>query len=79
MEFTDLVGIVGLVAILAGYSMVSLNRWKSADFRFHLLNFIGAVAILISLVNAWNLPTLVMEICWGSISIFGMVKAKWRV
>ena len=77
MELT-LVGIIGLTApvlFLYAYAMVSLGRWQSTMLRFHVLNFIGAILLLISLTEQWNLPVCILESCWGLISVYGMVKA----
>jgi hypothetical protein len=56
--------------------MVSLGRWQSTELRFHLLNFIGAICILGSLVEQWNLPVFLLECCWCLISLYGLIKAR---
>jgi hypothetical protein len=44
------------------------NGWM-----FHLLNAIGAAAIIVSLFYAFNLASMVLEIAWLLISIYGLV------
>ncbi|MES2985417.1 MAG: hypothetical protein V4735_09545 [Pseudomonadota bacterium] len=76
MEFTT-IGLIGLAApvlFLFAYAMISIGRWNAEMLRFQVLNFLGAIAILISLTEQWNLPVFILEICWGAISVYGIVK-----
>lgn len=76
MELTP-IGFIGLTApvlFLIGYAMISLGKWSADMLRFHIVNLLGAVALLISLTEQWNLPVCILETCWGMISIYGIVK-----
>ena len=42
---------------------------------FNLLNFFGAALLTISLTVNYNLPTLVLEIVWMGIALFGLARA----
>ncbi len=75
MTLSDVIGFTAPVLFLYAYAMVSLGRWQAEMFRFHLLNFLGATAILVSLTSHWNLPVCILEGCWGAISVYGMLKA----
>ncbi|MDX2095155.1 MAG: hypothetical protein SFW64_04370 [Alphaproteobacteria bacterium] len=77
MEFTpiDLIGLAAPVLFLFAYAMISIGRWQAESLRFQLMNFFGAIAILISLSKDFNLPVFILEICWGAISVYGIVKA----
>jgi hypothetical protein len=39
---------------------------------FNLVNFIGAALLTVSLTVNFNLPTLVLEIVWMAIALFGL-------
>ncbi len=77
MELTtiDVIGLTAPVLFLFAYAMISFGKWKPEMLRFQVMNFLGAVAILISLTKDWNLPVFILEICWGAISVYGIVKA----
>jgi hypothetical protein len=75
MSLYALIGLMAPVLFLYAYAMVSLGRWPSTAMKFHVLNLLGAVFILISLLEQWNLSVFVLEICWSSISLYGMWKA----
>ena len=70
----QLIGITAPAFFLYAYAMVSLGKWPSTTLKFHALNFIGGVLILISLIAQWNLPVFIMEVCWCSISLYGIMR-----
>jgi hypothetical protein len=71
----DIVGFVGAALIIATY-FANQQRWlPSADWRFPCLNLLGALLILASLYFEWNLPSVVIELFWIAISLWGLVKS----
>jgi hypothetical protein len=74
-SLNDMIGLTAPVLFLYAYAMISLGRWQPDMLRFQVMNFLGAVAILTSLLIHWNLPVFILESCWGLISLYGMVKA----
>jgi hypothetical protein len=76
MTFTwiDIIGLTAPVLFLFAYAMISMGKWNADMLRFQLMNFFGAVAILISLTKDWNLPVFILEFCWGAISVYGIIK-----
>ncbi len=77
MSFTtiDIIGLTAPVLFLFAYAMISLGKWQAESLRFQVMNFLGAVAILISLTKDFNLPVFILELCWGAISVYGIRKA----
>jgi hypothetical protein len=80
MTFTtiDLIGLTAPVLFLFAYAMISMGKWQAESLRFQVMNFLGAIAILISLTKDFNLPVFILELCWGAISVYGIRKA-WRL
>jgi hypothetical protein len=72
----SILGLIAPVLFLYAYAMVSTGRWPSTAMKFHVLNFLGGAFILLSLTRQWNLPVFILEICWCSISVYGMMKAR---
>jgi hypothetical protein len=67
------VGLVGVGIILAAY-FANQQRWlRSEDWRFPAANLVGSLLILVSLYAEWNLPSVVIEVFWIAISVFGLV------
>ena len=75
LTLIDLVGLTAPVLFLFAYAMISVGRWQAEMLRFQVLNLLGALAILISLTEHFNLPVFILECCWGAISIYGILKA----
>lgn len=74
VDIPVIVGFVGVGCIVLAYLMLTTQRMTGEDIRYHLLNFIGAALLLYSLYFRWNLPTVIIECIWMSISSYGI----WR-
>lgn len=74
-QLVDIIGLTAPVLFLYAYAMISIGKWQAEWLRFQLMNLIGAVALIISLMKDWNLPVFILETCWGLISLYGVVKA----
>jgi hypothetical protein len=75
MQFYDVIGVVGAAAIVAAY-FANQQRWlRSEDWRFPFANLVGAALILVSLFFEWNFPSVVIEIFWIAISLYGVAKS----
>lgn len=70
----DTIGITGVLIIIIAYILMQIDRMDPKGFLFSLLNTIGAIFILISLLYDWNLASFVMEVIWLSLSLYGTVK-----
>ena len=70
----DLIGFAGSFFIVAAFAYSNLTTQMNALW-FNVTNFIGAALLTISLTVNFNLPTMVLEIVWMAIALFGMTKA----
>jgi hypothetical protein len=71
-------GIVGAGCFIASY-FATLQEWLSpTDWRFPAINLLGATLVLVSLIDAWNLPSVVLECFWGTISLYGLIRSLRR-
>jgi hypothetical protein len=75
IESYDLIGFAG-AALMIGAYFANQQRWlASDDWRYPAANLIGAVLILVSLQFSWNFPSVVIEVFWALISVWGLVRA----
>ena len=74
-EWHDLVGNIGVAIILFTYLMLQLGRMSGTTATYAALNGIGALLILVSLTQDFNLSSFIIEICWLAISIVGIAAA----
>ena len=70
----DLIGFAGSFFIVAAFAYSNLTTQMNALW-FNLSNFVGAALLTVSLTVNFNLPTLVLEIVWMAIALFGIAKA----
>lgn len=75
LEPYNLVGFAGAAVLMAAY-FANQQRWLSSeDWRYPALNLLGAVLIFVSLCFEWNFPSVVIEVFWAAISIWGLFKS----
>ena len=78
IEPYDIVGLAGAAIFVAAY-FANQQRWlASDDWRYPAANLVGALLILISLFYEWNFPSVVIEIFWIAISLWGFGKSLAR-
>jgi hypothetical protein len=70
----DLVGFIGVLLIVVAYLLLQLDKLPSSSPRYSLLNAVGALLIIGSLIFAFNLSAFIMEAFWFLISLLGL----WR-
>jgi len=70
----DLAGFTGAAIGITAY-FANQQRWlPSDDWRYPLANLVGASLILASLLFEWNFPSVVIEVFWALISLWGIGK-----
>lgn len=75
MAWYDVVGLLGVGAILAAYALLQAGRLGIRDLSYSALNAVGAALVLVSLWFDYNLPAVVIELFWLAISFYGIGKA----
>jgi Flp pilus assembly protein protease CpaA len=77
MRFTtsDLVGVAGAATVLVAYLLNQLQVLGSGDWKFPLVNLVGSLLITYSLLFNFNLPSMLIEIFWSMISIYGVCRS----
>lgn len=68
----DILGTVGVGVIILTYVLLQIERIRSDQVMYSLLNAAGALLILVSLYYSFNLPSFIVEFFWLLISLFGI-------
>lgn len=74
LSLHELTGILGVIVIIIAYILLQLETMDAKDLGFSILNTLGALLIIISLLYDWNLASFIMEFTWMMISLYGIVK-----
>ena len=69
----DFVGNVGVFLLLAAYLLLQLNKLSSSQISYSVLNGLGAILIIVSLIYDFNLSAFAIEFFWLLISLVGIV------
>ncbi len=70
----DLIGFAGSFLIVAAFAYSNISAQMNI-LLFNVLNLFGAALLTVSLTVNFNLPTMVLEIVWMAIALFGIFKA----
>ncbi len=70
----DLAGLIGVGLIVFAYLLLQLNKLPSSAPSFSLLNAIGALLVIVSLIFDFNLAAFLMEAFWFLLSLFGFLR-----
>ena len=74
LDAADAIGLVGSALMVVAYAYS--NMVKTVDFvRFNVLNLVGAILLLSSLLVHFNLASMLLEAVWSLIALAGLVKA----
>lgn len=75
-DLSILAGFAGAALVILAYLANQMGRLPSDDWRFPGANLAGSALILISLYSAWNWPSVVIELFWAAISIYGLARPR---
>ena len=79
MSYTifDFIGNIGVVLIVAAFLLLQTGKIESSSAGYSAGNALGAALIMVSLWTSFNWSTLIIEIFWLSISLYGLY--RWYV
>lgn len=68
----DIIGFVGVALLISTYAMLQFNRIDPKGFWYSFNNMIVAILVGISLYYTPNLASIVIEVFWFSLSVYGL-------
>jgi multidrug transporter EmrE-like cation transporter len=72
----NITGIIGIGLIVLAFFLIQTGKITSTNMAYPMLNFVGAALHLVSLYRFYNLPSVIIEIFWIAISVYGIFKAR---
>lgn len=70
----DAVGLIGAALLMVAYLLLQINKLQSNGLAYSLLNAIGALLIVFSLLVNFNLAAFLIEVFWVLISLIGIIR-----
>ena len=78
MSGYELIGILGFAVYVASFFAVQLNFLDGNSESYACLNILAALLVLISLSEAFNLASAMIQISWIFIGLIGLKLRKLR-
>jgi hypothetical protein len=72
LNLFDLAGFIGVLLIVIAYLLLQLDKLPSSSPSYSLLNAVGALLIIVSLIFKFNLSAFIVEAFWFLISLLGL-------
>lgn len=73
---TQAIGLLGVKLMLVAYFQLQRGKWTQESRLFLGANALGALLVIVSLLEDWNLPAFLMESVWFAISVYGLWKYR---
>lgn len=77
IEFTttiaEIVGYSGVALLIITYAMLQLGKIDPKGFWYSFNNLLVALLVTVSLLHTMNKPSMVIEVFWFIISLYGIV------
>jgi hypothetical protein len=70
----DLAGNIGVLMMVIAYLLLQMEKLSSSAVSYLLLNAVGALLVILSLIFHFNLSAFLMEVFWLLISLYGLAK-----
>ena len=74
----DFAGNIGVALMVLGYLLLQAEKIRSSDLTYSLMNGIGAMLVVVSLLYRFNLSACLVEGFWFLISVYGLIKFAVR-
>ena len=73
MTIPDLIGLTGVALLIVTYALLQLDKIDPKGFWYSFNNLLVAILVTVSLVYTPNLASIVIEVFWFPISLYGVV------
>lgn len=74
ISITDIIGFTGVALLITTYAMLQFNKIDPKGFWYSFNNMVVAILVGISLYYTPNLASIVIEIFWFILSVYGLVQ-----
>jgi len=75
LNWFDVAGFIGVLLIIIAYLLLQLDKLPSSAPSYSLMNAIGALLVIVSLLFDFNLAAFVVEAFWFLISLMGLARS----
>ncbi len=77
MTVFEAIGVAGFLSYISSFALLQLRLISGNGYLYPFLNVLGAAMVLVSLVESFNLASLLIQISWIVIGVGGMTLKFW--
>jgi hypothetical protein len=66
-------GWIGSFSYVLAYLLLSLNKLKSDQRLYHVLNIVGAVGLTVNAIFFQDYPNVIVNVFWGMIALMAIL------
>ena len=77
MTLLDMAGVLGVGLILVAYAGAAFGKLDPKAWPALTFNLVGALLILGSLTESFNLSAVLMEGSWAAVAAIGLIRLAW--
>ena len=76
MTVPDAVGLIGVALYVGAYAGLQTGNLTLVDVKYTILNAIGGLAVIFSLVWSFNLAAFVTQVLWLIFTLVGYLRSR---
>ena len=76
MTVPDAVGLAGVALYVGAYAGLQTGKLGLADVKYTILNAVGGLAVIFSLVWSFNLAAFVTQVLWLIFTVVGYLRSR---
>ena len=69
----DIIGFTGVALLIVTYALLQLERIDPKGFWYSFNNLVVAILVTVSLLYTMNKASMVIEVFWFIISVYGLI------
>ena len=73
MTLPDFIGYIGVALLIITYALLQTDRIDPKGFWYSFNNMIVAILVTVSLLYTMNKASMVIEVFWFIISVYGII------
>jgi len=73
-EWSDFIGNVGVVILVGTFALLQFGKLDAKGFWYSFNNMVVAILLSINLYYKPNLSSIIIEVFWFVLSIYGLVR-----
>ena len=76
MTIADTIGLFGVALYVGAYAGLQIGLLGLSDVSYSVLNAVGGIAVIYSLIWSFNLAAFVTQVLWFAFTVIGFIRSR---